>query len=466
MSAAASVLQAARAKGLTVDVVGGKLSVKPASKLDSGTRAQLIACKPEVIEIIVAEYAALAGEPMPQQLRAVRRGDEGEASSQRTPRNAGAVLAREPVLTNLANVQPQPVRWLWPQRIALGKLTMLAGDPGLGKSFLTLDLAARVTTGAPWPDGAGDAPAGSAILLSAEDDLADTIRPRLDAAGADPARVVSLSMMREVDPTDGHERLASFSLQRDLDALERAIAGVHACRLVVIDPITAYLGDADSHKNADIRALLAPMGDIASRHGVAIVAVSHLNKSSGGPAMYRTMGSLAFVAAARAAWAVTKDKETPTRRLLLPVKNNLGSDVQGLAFSLEPSASNPSMAVISWERDPVMLSADSALSLPGDDGERSTLDEACHWLRDLLADGSLPARDVKRRATEDGISPRTLDRAKAQLKIKAHKEGGRGGRWVWAREAPPQVEERQGCQDPHGGNLGDLGALCDQGVIQ
>jgi putative DNA primase/helicase len=322
-----------------------------------------------------------------------------------------------PVIVRLSDVKPEPVAWLWPGRIALGKLTLIAGDPGLGKSFLTLDMAARVSRGWAWPDAPGvTTTPGGVVLLSAEDGVADTIRPRLDAAGADVARIVALEAIRSVG-NNGRESARTFDLSRDLTALESAIRSVDGCRLVVIDPVTAYLGGVDSHKNAEIRGLLAPLGAIAERHRVAMVAVTHLNKSGGGPAIYRAMGSLAFAAAARAAWAVSKDKDDPRRRLLLPIKNNIAPDTGGLAYRIEPLGEG-GCPVVAWEPDAVNVSADDALAGDRDDGGGGgALDEAKEWLRDTLSGGPRPAKDMKGAAESDGIKSRTLDRAKKSLGV-------------------------------------------------
>ena len=207
-------------------------------------------------------------------------------------------------------------------------------------------------------------------------------------------------------------------------------------RLVIVDPVTAYLGGTDSHKNSDIRGLLAPLSALAAKSEVAIVAVSHLNKNASGPAMYRTMGSLAFVAAARAVFAVTKDKNDPDRRLVLPVKNNLGPDGSGLGYRL---AAGPEggVPVVAWEADPVTVAVDDALR-PDDDGdEQSAKAEAVEWLADMLACGPLAAKEIKDRARGDGISPRTLDRAKSTLGVRAHRVGfGADGCWQWALPGP------------------------------
>ncbi len=333
-----------------------------------------------------------------------------------------------PVLIRLNTVEPKPITWLWPGRIAIGKLTMLSGDPGLGKSLLTIDLSARVSNGARWPDSPEQAPLGGVVMLSAEDDPADTIRPRLDAAGADCSRISLLSGVVWDDEQDS--RTATFNLARDLRALDEAIETTPDCRLVVIDPISAFCGSTDSHKNSDVRGLLAPLSELAQRHHIAIVGVNHLNKSgAGSPAMYRTMGSLAFVAAARAAWAVVKDKEDPKNRLFLPIKNNLAADVAGLSYVVVEQDGQPCLA---WSADPVTVSADEALAVDRPDGRGRERKAAAAWLRNLLADGPLTQKEIKRQAKEEGLAWHTVNRAKTILEVISRKEGfGAEGGWVW-----------------------------------
>ena len=267
-------------------------------------------------------------------------------------------------------------------------------------------------------------------MLSAEDDIADTVRPRLDAAGAEVRRIFTLTGTRRSDEDGEYQR--SIDLSRDLACIETAICQTPDCRMVVIDPITAYLGRTDSHKNAEIRGLLAPLSELAGRYRVAVVAVTHLNKNNVGPAIYRSMGSLAFVAAARATWVVSKDKENSHRRLMLPIKNNLAADVLGLAYSIEPYGPNDDPVVV-WEPEPVEVSVDDALEHSNGEREKSgALSEAVDWLRDALGNGSVPSEELKRQARNDGIKDRTLERAKLELKIKAHREGfGESGQWVW-----------------------------------
>lgn len=348
---------------------------------------------------------------------------------------ASATIKEGPVLVRLSDVKPEQVDWLWFGRIALGKVTLFAGDPGLGKSFLTVDIAARVSRGLAWPDAPGVATTpGGVVLLNAEDGVADTIRPRLDAAGADVDRIVALQAIRSVG-VNGRELDRAFDLSCDLPALERAIRSVDGCRLVVIDPVTAYLGGVDSHKNAEVRGLLAPLSTIAEKFGVAVLAVTHLNKAGGGPAIYRAMGSLAFTAAARAAWVVTKDHDDPQRRLLLPIKNNIAPDTGVLAYRITPTGVD-GCPVVAWESVPVHVTADEALAGSGHQaGGRAKRDDATDWLAALLAHGPRLSCDVERDARAAGHTLATLKRAKEDVGVVARKVGFRGP-WEWALPVP------------------------------
>lgn len=341
------------------------------------------------------------------------------------------------------NVQPQPINWLWPNRIALGKLTLIAGDPGLGKSLLSIELAKHVTKGIRWPIDDTVCPIGDVILLSAEDDPADTIRPRLDATGANPNKVYFLESIQELDKQSGEIINRGFSLKRDVAAIEQALEQKPQTKLIIIDPITAYLGGTDSHNNADIRSLLSPLSDLASERKVAIVAITHLNKGNGqSSAMYRATGSLAFIAAARAAFIVTKDKDDPDRRLFLPIKNNLGPDRTGFAYQVREASNGAAM--IEWEPEPVSILADEALS-PLPDDIRSERDEAAEYLLDTLNNGPVKAKVILRETSQHcGCSTKTIKRAKKELNIESYKRDF-DGQWYWRLPEKDHDEEGQPC---------------------
>ncbi len=347
-----------------------------------------------------------------------------ESSSSRTP---------QPVLVRVADVQPETLQWFWPGRIPLGKLTVIMGDPGLGKSFLTMDLAARTSRGEPWPDSPNvQNPAGAVVILNAEDDTADTIRPRLEGAGADLSAIHVLQAVREYDGVGSEGKPRMVSLDRDISALEAAISQVGNVRLVIVDPITAYLGRTDSHVTAEVRGLLAPLSEIAGRYKTAILAITHLNKSGGGSALYRATGSLAFVAAARAAFLVAKDKEDPERRLFLPAKNNLAKGTSGMAYSIHDSPTRPSIGVVVWEPSPVPMSADEALAdaPAGDREEQSEREQAAVWLRSFLSQGPMKVQDIRRESQSAGFSWPTVKRAKKAADVEPYHEGFQTP-WSW-----------------------------------
>jgi hypothetical protein len=336
--------------------------------------------------------------------------------------------------TLLSTVQPQRVEWLWPGRIPLGKLTILDGDPGLGKSVLSLDLAARVSRGLSMPfedrEPGMDREPGGVVLLSAEDDLEDTIRPRLDAAGADVGRVLALERI----PDGDFHRLPV--LPGDLLFLKAAIRRVEA-KLVIVDPLTAYLGaDTNTHRDQDCRRALHPLAVLAQEKGVAVLVIRHLNKLIGNNPLYRGGGSIALIGAARSGLLVGRDPDNPDRRVLASTKCNLARLPVSLAFDLS-LADNGALRVGWIGESP--HTAESLLAAPKDDEERGMLQTAQEVLRTILSNGPRAAKDVRREARSAGIADRTLDRAKAALGVKATLIGfGRDGEWRWALPAPAE----------------------------
>lgn len=332
----------------------------------------------------------------------------------------------------------------------MGRITLLVGRPGEGKSFLTTDMAARITTGTPWPDGS-DCPAGSVILISAEDDPGDTIRPRLDAHYADVRKVHLLSAVRRTGE-DGQPYEVLFTLA-DVAALESALKTLPDCRLIVVDPIGSFLGgDTDAHRDNEVRGVLAPVAKLAEKYGPALLVVAHRRKSAGSIADDLALGSRAFTGIARAVWHLSRDNENKARRLLLPGKNNLAPEGNGLAFAI---VGDP--AAVAWEHDPVAMSADDALAVEngigGDDHkpgpEPETRSQAAEWLRELLKAGPLESAKVKDEGKAAGYAWRTLHRAKDELGIRPYRERF-GGNWTWKLPDAPAPT----CQPPEEkGNL-------------
>ncbi len=254
--------------------------------------------------------------------------------------------------------------------------------------------------------------------------MADTIRPRLDALDADVTRVLSVRGRH----LPGDETPVVPDLSRDLPALE-ALAIDRGAVLMVIDPVSAYLGGkTDSFKDADVRRILTPLAALAERTRVAVVAVMHLTKDAQRKVMYRGQGSLGFVAAARAVFALAPDPDDGTRRLLLAIKMNVAALPPGLAFHLTADAG--SAARLEWDAAPVNVDAETALAGPAGAEERSERAEAKDFLADLLADGPVLAEEVKRKAKAAGIAERTLRRAAESSGVKKEKRG-MNGPWQW-----------------------------------
>lgn len=347
----------------------------------------------------------------------------------------------QPVGILLSEVKPERVEWLWESRIPLGKLTILDGDPGLGKSSLSLDIAARVSRGLPMPGSAGRVSPSGVVLLSAEDDLADTIRPRLDAAGADVSRILALRVV-----PDGEDERPP-SIPGDLGYVSWAIERVDA-RLVVIDPLMAFLGgEVDGHKDQSVRRALHRLAALAEDHHVAIVVVRHLNKAVGGNPLYRGGGSIGIIGAARSGLLVGRDPDDESRRVLATTKCNLAREAESLSFHLEQ---HEGVSRVVWDG---VSAHDAGCLLAEQDGDQSALDEAKEIVADILANGPVPSADLRRRALNEGVSERTMRRARGALGAVKRKGGMKGG-WTW--ELPESAEGGRTWPTP---NLGQLGHL-------
>lgn len=336
-----------------------------------------------------------------------------------------AKLVRPVTLTRcFADIEPRDVEWLLYPVVPLGKITMISGDPGLGKSLVSIDMGARLSRGEGLSGERPPTEPGEVLLLSAEDDAHDTVRPRLDAARA------------IVDRAHTAETLDLHDLKKLLDERTRV-------RLVVVDPMTAFEGDIDAHRDSEVRSYLAPFAELAAQRRIAIVFVNHLRKSADGPAIYRPGGSIAHVAAARSAWIAMRDPADKHRRLFLPLKNNLGPDTSGWAYRVvaETPGGTPH---VEWEPDRITESADTIAARGKAKSERAgrgeALEEASGFLREFLADGPKLVADVLDAGRANAIGRPSLKRAKAKLGVIAEKATGKfDGGWIW--RLPPDGAE-------------------------
>lgn len=326
---------------------------------------------------------------------------------------------------NMQLVKPEAVVWLWDRRIARGKFTLIDGDPGEGKSLITLDIAARLSRGLPMPDEETASYGPSKVLfLLCEDDLADTVAPRLIAAGADRANI---EVIREL-----------LTLPGQLDVIEHAIREIGAS-LVVIDPLNGYIdGKVNTHNDHQVRSALTPLVAMAARLGAAVIGVRHFNKQVGGPAKYRGGGSIAYLGLARSALMVGIDPANEAARILASSKGNLSTRPPSLRFAIvETEDKQPR---IEWQGR-CNLTADELCALPEKEDTHSARKDARDFLLEQLAHGEVYADELYKEAAKQGIAPRTLRRAKAAEAILDRREGKR---WLWrlpSRQPADTAEE-------------------------
>ena len=332
----------------------------------------------------------------------------------------------ELTLHSMHTVAREPLRWLWEGRVPLGKVSLLTGDPGLGKSFVTLDLAARVSRGEGVPPERGLEGPASVVLLSADDDPADTLQPRLVAAEADLERI------QFIKPAPRRQKAAP-SIDAGLGRIARAVRTVEDLRLIVVDPVAAWLRNVDTNSNRDVHSVIGNLNRFARRIGAAVLLVSHHRKLQAANSLHRTVGSLAFTSAVRTVFAVRQDPAVADRRLLLPLKATLVAEPTGRAFTIEDGR-------LQWDAEPFVApptSADQFVIAEASVGDH--IKEVAGWLLELVKEGPRPSTEIRQLARERRIAHHVLWKAKAQAGIEAKRDGEQA-RWFWhapARKKTP-----------------------------
>ncbi len=328
------------------------------------------------------------------------------------------------VLVELKDVTPRAVAWLWPGKFALGKLVLLGGVPSTGKTTISHSIVSIVSNGGQWPFSNDRAPRGRAIILTCEDDLDDTVVPRLIAAGAD------LDKVTVIQSVAGQDRQKPFVLARDLHQLDGLLKERPDTLLVVFDPLSAYLGAADSHRDSDVRMVLGPLCQLAADHQITVLGIGHLNKNEAQSAMARFMGSGGIIAAARSAYLTASIDD---QLMMLPVKNNLAphEDASGLTYQIKTAlvADGITTSVIEWTGETEMW-ANEALAKESGKNRAPKLLAAQDFLQEQLADGPKRQTEIEEEAISQGHSAITIRRAKNELGYKSHKDGLSGG-WKW-----------------------------------
>lgn len=331
-------------------------------------------------------------------------------------------------LTPAASIKPVAIRWLWPGWVARGKLTVLAGAGGSGKTTLAIGLIGTLTSGGRWPDGDICREPGNALIWSSEDDPADTLVPRLMAAGADLSRVHIIQ-----GRVNGAGEREPFDPATDFDLLREAVEDIGGASLLLIDPVVNVV-KGDMHRANDVRRSLQAVVDFAEAHGCAVLGISHFSKGSGGSSPAdRVIGSQAFGALARAVLVAAKQDDTETR-VLARAKSNISDDQGGVGYVVEPCTVGEGIETtrVLWG-DRIEGSARDILAeveSTGDDDQRSEFEEACDFLRDTLQNGPVPTKQIKEDAAGAGLSWATVRRAQKAIGATAKKNGVKEG-WSW-----------------------------------
>ena len=336
-------------------------------------------------------------------------------------------------LKNGALIQERSLAWLWPGLIPIGQDTIIEGDPGTAKSTLTLQLCANVTHGKDWPDGQ-PCPQGHVIIANAEDPEDSIVAPRLIAAGADMTKCHILC--NDKDKIDDPPFTIPGSIAPLSKLIDEAKWG-HEVKLIIFDPIEAFLVGIDNYRNSHIRQALRSLEMLADKLQCAIIFVRHLNKSTDKAAIYRGGGSIGMIGAARAALSVGKDPADKKRCIVVPVKQNWTKMRGGIAYRAVESqhvSKNGELIVtskIEWDGE-VDVTADDVITAEADVGEIGKLEEAAVFLKDELRDGPKKAVAIFASAKQIGHAEKTVRRAAKHIGVAKYKEGfGGEGAWLW-----------------------------------
>ena len=342
----------------------------------------------------------------------------------------------------MEDVQQEAVKWLWRPYIPLGKITILQGDPGLGKTFIAARLAAIVSKGDqfPYSEEVEKNVAGNVIFQSCEDGLGDTIKARLTDASADCKHIFVIDESAQ-------------GLTLDDDRLRTAIEKMRP-RLVVIDPLQGYIGaDTDFHRANEIRPIMSRLGSIAAEYMCAVVLIGHQNKVSGGKSVYRGLGSIDITAAARSVLAVGEAPNEKYRRAVVQIKSSLAPNGKTILFDLDPARG------FLWA-GMSDLTADDVLNYhPATERKAPERDECAAYLKDLLSDGPLSANEVWEAMSANGYKEATVNRAKKTIGVVTIKEPGKGGQWTWQLFRP----DKQRLSHKKRDNLDSLDNLTNKG---
>ncbi len=343
-------------------------------------------------------------------------------------------------ITCAADIKPKPIRWLWDGWLARGKFHILAGQAGTGKTTIAIALAAIVSTGRHFPDGTRS-PVGNVLIWSGEDSVDDTLVPRLLAAGADRSRIRFIGNFQHGD------EIRSFDPAIDIAELNHAAARIGDISLLIVDPVVNAVA-CDSHKNGEVRRALQPLVDFGEKLSCAVLGITHFTKNTKGKdPLERVTGSLAFGALARIVLAAAKIADGNTvKHIFCRTKSNIGVDHGGFEYNLNlkeiDGYEGLFSSYVSWGQI-VEGSARELLAENKSDSGGSEVDEAEQFLREVLADGRMPQKEIEKDYKGAGYSLATIKRAKKRLGVISEKDGMTGG-WFWKLSEERHEEAHEG----------------------
>jgi putative DNA primase/helicase len=375
-------------------------------------------------------YAGLAAKP-----KGAAASGNGQGQQISADDLAGMDARKRPAvgLVQASTVKPKAIDWLWKHWLARGKLHLLAGTAGDGKSTLAFDLAATITRGGKLPGGS-TVKAGSVIIWSGEDDFADTILPRFLACGGDPTKLYCVGSVQ-----DGEGKRA-FDPAIDLPALAEQAAKVPDLALIIADPVVMMV-TGDSHKNGEVRRGLQPLVDLAAARGACALGITHFRKDGKGSVLDQIVGSMAFTALARLVMVTAKGADANAPRVLVRAKSNVGPDGDGFLYTLPrvPVPGHPELEgqAVAWGAA-VQGSAKDIIARQGS-GERPA-DDVKRWLMKLLAKGPVPVRDIKERAQEAGREWGTVAYARREFGDLVTTDGDQFKGYTWSMKPGPVTE--------------------------
>ena len=323
-------------------------------------------------------------------------------------------MEREQSYKIYSTVEKQEVKWLWYPYIPYGKLTLLQGDPGDGKSTFMINIAASLTCGGILPDGSNLGEAGNVIYQGAEDNVGDTIKPRLEAAGADCSKVAF------IDDTD---KGATFIDDR----LEKAIETFHA-RLLVLDPFQAFMpSNADMQNASHIRSIMRKLGQVAEKNECAIVMIGHMTKSTGGKRLYRGLGSIDIAAICRSVLMISRDEQNSEIRYMYQVKSNLAPESNAIGFVMNTDRGFQWLGKCNIDKKAEAVICSRKVTKK---------EKAAEYLEIMLSAEDVPSAEIIQRMDSIGIKERTVRTAQKEMGVEAYRKKG-----IWYWHMPENEEE-------------------------